>query len=303
MENNLKLNISIGSSSINLEGQSSTVIDVFNDLRLNGLGKLNNLDTSCKKNQEIEKRDETISQKNTEEVSAGIPVSVTTEPLPSLNDLVIKLDGCTEADWILIYCLYLSNSGLETFTLQDIKNKYHESNRFTPVRGKNFSTNIKKLVKSDYISSINDSEYKITSDGLKKSHALLTGEVKPKKQKKKNGKIFATKTFSVVDMDLSEEKRSEFKTHFESFKKLSNIDKAIVVACWLKMNTGKDEIDSNILFTMLKIAGSSTNYDLDASLRNAKNANKYFLNGSEKGFYKLHHIGEDHYKNKLLKEE
>lgn len=303
MENNLKLNINIGNSSINLEGQSSTVIDVFNDLRLNGLGELNNLDTPCEKIQELEKSDENTLQKNTEVVSENSPVSVTTESLPSINDLVIKLDDCTEADWVLIYCLYLSHSGSKTFTLENIKNMYQETNRFTAARNKNFSTNIKKLVKGNYISGINDSEYKITSEGLKKSQALLNGEVKSKKQQKKNAKTFATKTFNVVQMDLSENERSDFKTHFESFKKLSNIDKAVVVACWLKTNTGKDEIDSNILFTMLKIAGASTSYDLDASLRNAKNTNKYFLNGSEKGFYRIHHIGEDHYKNKLLKEE
>ena len=302
MENNLKLNISIGSSSINLEGHSSTVIDIFNDLRLKGLGKLNNLDTGCKIFQENEKRDEEMFPQSTEEMVVNIPVSTTTETLPSLSDLVIKLDGCTESDWILIYCLYVSDNGSKIFTLEDIKNKYQETDRFTETRSKNFSTNIKKLVKSNYISAINKSEYKITAEGTTKALTLLTGEVKPKKQKK-NTKTFASKTFNIVEMDLSEEKRLEFKTHFNSFNKLSNIDKAVVIACWLKINTEKDEIDSNILFTMLKIVGASTSYDLDASLRNAKNINKYFLNGSERGFYKIHHIGEDHYKNKLLKEE
>ena len=302
MENNLKININIGTTSINLEGTSNTVIDFFNDLRLNGLVKLNNLSTSCERTQEPEKIYESTSQKNETEPPESVSTVANTESLPSLNDLVIKLDGCTEADWMLLYSLYLSDNGSKVFTMEDIKNKYRETNRLTTTRNKNFSTNIKKLVKCNYISGINDSEYKITTEGITKAHKLLVGEIKSQKHKN-NTKTFTTKTFSVVDMHLSEEKRSEFKTHFESFKKLSNIDKAVVVACWLKNNIRKDEIDSNILFTMLKIAGSSTSYDLDSSLRNAKVKNKYFLNGTDKGFYKIHHIGEDYYKNKLLKEE
>lgn len=64
--------------------------------------------------------------------------------LPNIKDIVMKDLPKTETEWLLIYALYASEEGTSAFTAEILRQLYHDSNRFTETRNKNFSTNLKK---------------------------------------------------------------------------------------------------------------------------------------------------------------
>ncbi len=296
-----RIKINIGDILVELEGDGIFVKELFSDIRENGFGKLS-ITTSIKpKNAKVNEIEETSKYYKKE--NDETPDISDDFKLPTLNDIVMKEIIGKESDWLIVYAMYQSEQGEKTFKMEEIRNKYHETNRYTKNRNKNFATNLKKLISEGIISGINETDYKLTDKGIDTARKILfsNGENK-KKRKRTNGKHYTKQSFKIIELGLSEDQRTDFKTIFNNFKKISNMEKVLIISHWLKKNLNNDEVDANTIFTMLRIADASASFDIKATLRNAKHINAYYVAGSKKGNYKLHHIGEDHYKELALKE-
>lgn len=298
-----KIKINIGDILLELEGDEIFVKELFSDIRKNGFGQLSitkNVETKYEKTTE-EKSEQTME--NSKKESDETQSFNNDFELPALNDIVMKDVVSKESDWLVVYAMYQSEQGTKTFTMEEIRNKYRETNRFTVNRNKNFATNFKKVISDNLIAGLNELDFKMTSAGLESARKILfaNGESKVKR-KRTSGKNFTKQSFNVVDLKLTAEQRQNFKSIFNGFRKPSNMEKVLIISCWLKENHGVDEVDADTIFTMLRIADAPASFDLKASLKNAKATNNYYIDGSERGKYKLHHIGEDHYKELEMKE-
>lgn len=292
---NFKLKLNVGDASIELEGNGDLVHCIFNELRENGLGKLAHGVKYVEKEEKVIDKDTTSipNDNSISDKSVELKKSIADTELPNLNDFVIKGNPSTEAEWLLVYVLYQSERGSKLFTKEEIRQKYRETNRYTDTRNKNFAVNYKSLISSNFISSVNDTDYKITPLGKDTAEAIVLAEGEDKKKTKRQAKSFTSDTYKIVELNLLEDERKDFRNYYSGFKTLTNMEKAIVISNWLKEKKQMEEIDKDILFTMLKIANVNTSFDIKAALVNAKSNNKYFVSGTEKGKYKLHHIGED----------
>lgn len=66
---------------------------------------------------------------------------------PTLKDLMIKNYPKSEAEWILCYAFYCSAFGTDTFSKEDMIEKYRLHNRFTENNQKNFASNLNACIK------------------------------------------------------------------------------------------------------------------------------------------------------------
>ena len=215
--------------------------------------------------------------------------------LPYTKDIVMKNLPNTEAEWILVYALFISENGTQQFTAEDLRQKYHETNRYTKSRGKNFASNFKKAVTSDWFTCINENDYALSETGKTMAYEIIQRSTDPAKQKAKKGSQSYTKVnYQIVELGFDQAARNELKIYFESFKRLTNIEKSLVIAYWLNEHGAASEVNENIVFSALKTMSQSTSFDIRASMKNGKNGNSYFTSGTNPGYYKVHHIGEDH---------
>ena len=162
MNDIFKLKIDIGSVHIELEGASNCVHAIFSEIRAQGLGKLSipNYINDNDDNLEIKKEEKELLKdvQLTENKRKSI-TSENTSELPNINEIVIKDIPQTECEWIIIYALYCSENVTKTFTMEDIRQMYRNTNRYTDSRNKNFATNFKKCVNDNYFSCINDKDF------------------------------------------------------------------------------------------------------------------------------------------------
>lgn len=108
---------------------------------------------------------------------------------PSLKDLLIKNYPKNENEWILCYSFYSSKFGTDTFTRDDILEKYRENNRLNRSTSANLNNNIAACVKKDWIKT-NGDHFILKQEGINYAKEILAGrstskEVKPTKRKPK----------------------------------------------------------------------------------------------------------------------
>lgn len=156
-----KLRVSIGSANIELEGESELVNKFFTEIRENGLGKLADFNIQEQKHITLTDVQANSPCKNLQENYH----SQCNEQYPSIQDIVLKNNVKTESDWVLVYAFYASNYGTKAIAKKEIKQMYKVTNRYTKARDGNFVTNIKKLVTSNFISALNDTDFIITDNG------------------------------------------------------------------------------------------------------------------------------------------
>lgn len=97
----------------------------------------------------------------------------------------------------------------------------------------------------------------------------------------------------MVELGLTQQQRDDLKDYFNSFSKLSNIEKALIITDWLKKNSRITEVNENTIFSALRTIGHSTSFDIKSSITNGKQRN-YYVAGNTQGHYQIHHIGEDY---------
>ena len=297
MSDIFKLRVDVGTSHIELEGEGTLVHTIFSELREHGLGKLSyiNLVKDSLQEEDIPAMQKDASPDRGDKVSSASTLSAN---LPNIRDVVIKNFPKTESEWILVYALYCSEQGAKTFTTEDIRQMYHDTNRYTENRNKNFATNIKKCVSDGFFTCVNDTDFALSATGQDSASGILkrSAEEKTNSKKKKGGQAFAKASYQLIELNLGQKEREEMKKYIDSFSKLNNIEKVLILANWLKTHANISEVNEHTIFSALKTAGHSTSFDIKGAIRNGKNKNNYFTTGDVTGFYKVHHIGEDHIK-------
>ncbi len=204
----------------------------------------------------------------------------------------------TESEWILIYAFYISEKGTKFFSRDDLRQCYKDTNRYTATRSKNFSSNVKILISEKLISAVNQTDFRIERKGLEQALGIICGEIENKgakvtKKKASKSKSSTTETYSLVELDLSQDERNMLTEFYTTHAPTNNQDKTVVIAKWLKDAKGIDEINKDIVFTVLRTLGESTSFNINQTLLNAKNQKSYFTS-SKAGKFKINHIGEDY---------
>lgn len=294
MSDIFKLRVCIGNANIELEGEGELVHTIFSELRENGLGNLSvSVDTHQVSQNVVDNKIDITQGENDRQVDESEQIRTGSIKLPNIKDIVMKDLPKTETEWLLIYALYASEEGTSAFTAETLRQLYHDSNRFTETRNKNFSTNLKKAVTSDWFVAINNTDYVLSEVGKKAAYEILQRTVEKNSAKKVKKAVSTVKSsYEIKELDLDEEQRKEFKQYVLSFNSLNNMEKAVIIAYGLK-KYGISEIDENTIFTALRIADQPVSYDIKASLNNGKRNKSYFISGEMPGKFKLHHLGED----------
>ena len=247
MSDIFKLRVDVGTSHIELEGEGTLVHTIFSELREHGLGKLSSINPA--KDSLPEEVLPEIQKDTSPDSGKKIPsASTLSTNFPNIRDVVIKNFPKTESEWILVYALYCSEQGAKTFTAEDIRQMYHDTNRYTENRNKNFATNIKKCVNDSFFSCVNDTDFVLSATGKETAFGILT----------------------------------------------RSVEEPLILANWLKIHANINEVNEHTIFSALKTVGHSTSFDIKSAIKNGKNKNNYFTTGDTTGFYKVHHIGEDH---------
>lgn len=168
-----KLKVSIGTTNIELEGESELVNKFFNEIRDNGLGKLAEFHIAPVLQNELQTETE-ISKDNVNQTkTTETIVDNACSNYPTLKDIVLSNKIKKESNWILVYTLYATEFGTKAVSKKEISSMYKKTNRQTSARSKNFATNIKKLVTDKLISAINDNDFIITDKGKEEAKKLL----------------------------------------------------------------------------------------------------------------------------------
>lgn len=296
MSNIFKLKICTGDANVELEGDGDLVHTMFLELREEGLGMLSNCTS---KQPQVTKEDNAEDSFQPSDINLEVNLSNEEKDLQlqPIETIVMKDVANTEAEWILIYALYVSEQGKKLFKDSDIRKAYQDSGRLTESRNKNFATNMKNAVRNDWFLKINDTDYSLSEKGISDAIDIVCGTTKSSAKKKVKKGSSSKPTYKVVELNLNEEQREELKSYMQSFasEKISNMEISLLASYKLSQ-FGINSFDENVIFTVLRIADMTTSFDINAAINNGKNRKSYFANGEETGEYILHHIGEDHAK-------
>ena len=298
----LKIKVTCDGMAIELEGETESVKEIFNSLKESGMGQFNKrtvypLADNTEKNS---------GNENTNAVGNVVDSNETVEQpeIPSLSNVVLAGGPRTESEWILIYAFYKSKQGTQLFSREDLRQCYKETNRYTDTRNKNFASNIKILISDKLISAVNQSDFRIEKKGIELATKITCGEIEEKnekvgKKKTSKSKGSTTETYNLVELDLTQEERNALAEFYAGHSPANNQDKTVVIAKWLKDIKGIDEVNKDIIFTVLRTLGESTSFNISQSLLNAKNLKSFFVS-AEAGKFKINHIGEDHVERDMI---
>lgn len=293
----LKIKVTWDGMAIELEGETESVKEIFNSLKESGMGNMGQcgkkaVNVSTNNTETIRENENTvvIGEEDFEEM--GQP------EIPTLSNVVLAGGPRTESEWILIYAFYISEQGAKFFSRDDLRQCYKDTNRYTATRSKNFSSNIKILISEKLISAVNQTDFRIERKGIELALGIICGEIEGKslkatKKKTSKSKSSTTDTYSLVELNLSQDERNMLAEFYTTHAPANNQDKTVVIAKWLKDTKGIEEVNKDIIFTALRTLGESTSFNINQTLLNAKNQKSYFAS-SEVGKFKINHIGEDH---------
>ena len=293
----LKIKVTIEGMSVELEGDAENVKEIFASLKESGMGHMNTLGTPTA----------VIPEKNTVEESTPDFVSVEEEleqeDIPSLENVVLSGGPSTEVEWILVYAFYCSEQGKKLFTRDDLRQCYKNTKRYTAARSKNFAVNIKSLITEKYISAVNENDFRIEKAGIELATNIIQGKKVNSSSKKRQPKTKSNvpDTYNLVELNLTQNEREDLKKFYAEHPTKNVQEKTIVIAKWLKDVKGIDEVDKDIIFTVLRILNESVNFNISQTLLNAKNRKSYFVSGTA-GKFRINYIGEDHVDKDLIRE-
>lgn len=162
----------------------------------------------------------------------------------TLKAIAMKKLPSTELEWILVYAFYASNYGKETFTRQNLIEKYEESNRLDNSKKSTLSIYITRAVKANLINPLAD-EYSILDDGIEKAveiiHRTTSSPSKTKRSVKTKGE------------NPTVNKSNKTSNSVKSYKRLTDINfypsdnKSLVD--FIKDYKIKNDNERNLIFT------------------------------------------------------
>jgi hypothetical protein len=173
MEEKLSIKVTVGDISIELKGNTKIVLDKFDEIRTNGLGKIvSTTKTPIKK--ENPKAALTKKENPSAEVQKKVTEKLENTSLPSLRDINMKGLPKKETEWIIIYGFYSGDFGKKEFTRDELIQQYKETKRWTTSRKANLTNNLKSLLKQNKIRFLNDHDIVLDDDGIANAKEILT---------------------------------------------------------------------------------------------------------------------------------
>ncbi len=164
----------------------------------------------------------------------------------TLKAIAMKNLPSSELEWIVVYGFYASSFGKNTFTRQNIIERYEESNRLDDAKKSGLSMYIKRAVQAEYLNPLAN-DYSILEKGILKAKEII-GRTSSSSPKVKNT---SKKKDEVEDSSKKTVKKST--TVGTSRKRLANIDfhpisKDSLVDYYKKFTT-KTDYERNLIFT------------------------------------------------------
>jgi len=291
-----KLKISLGEASVELEGESAVVKEMFDELRTNGLGALTYISNIVVARPSSQANAiscaDIIDNGSSDNEQAD-------KDYPVLEDFLYSDVIKDEQERILIFSFYLSSYGKDAVDVESIKTKYRETKYWNRTVSANFQTNMRKLIgKKKYLRTC-DSGYLLTKEGREEAERIIFSEPSDKAKNKKNKPAAGNlQRYEMLELGLSSEDKKELMDLFRDKENLSAIDKTMLVSFWYKENKKIDIVNINIIYTLLKSAGAAINFSIKDSLGNAKRKNYFYPDGA-KGEFQISHIGEAYVNEKF----
>lgn len=288
------LKIKLNDTNIELQGDEGMVSSIFTKITTEGLGILNG------NGQLKEEEEEKLYQ--IEENKEQIEQKIEHQTYPSLHEIVLKNSPNTEPEWILVYTFYASEFGKTSVTKKRLRELYHETKRYTKVRGVNFNTNIKSLLNSNDLNAITQEEFSITEKGIEKAMDILNRENTIKGKKSLHNKRSGL-NYKIIDLPMNKDQREAFKEFYNRYRPILRIDQILLVGYWINKYIGLSIFHYNTIFTLLSIAQENTNFDIPSAIKNMAFRNNYLVGTKTKGYYRLTSIGEDKVISQIMKKE
>jgi hypothetical protein len=190
-EKNLRIKVTIGDFTLEIEGSADKVVEQFTELKKNGLDKLESHSTKVH-GIEIPSIEKGTTIPNPKKPAEQDHVPLGNNKFPTLRDVALKQLPGPESEWIIVYGFYSSSFGSKEFTRNDIISKYEETNRKTDNRINNLSNNLRIAVNKDWINSLNDKDFVLSDDGKKAAKEILSRGTSSKSKKTSKRKVKAS---------------------------------------------------------------------------------------------------------------
>lgn len=278
---NLKLGLTIGELSLQLEGDGELVQTMLNELRENGLGELSKIPEARISAANAQSY---ISTQNNTELCNNIADS----NYPSLKEVALKCLPKSEPEWILLYAFYASDFGTRSVSRTEIKEMYNVTNRMTTSRSNNFFNSLTSVVSNNYLSALNDDEYAVRPEGQIKINEILSRE-NSSENKTKTRRTSKGKQFQLIkDLDLSTTpSRKGLKDFVNEVKPSSNINITTTIIYYMQqIYEYAGDINGDIIFTCWRELGTKIPNDLVGNLRDICSS-KYGYANVESGNYSI----------------
>ena len=262
----LKIKVTWNGMTVELEGEAENVKEIFNSLKDSGMGRMDECDRKVV-SMHTDNMKEKIENENIMRINEDGYEEQDQIEIPSLSNVVLVGGPRTESEWILVYAFYKSEQGTQFFSRDDLRQCYRETNRYTDIRNKNFSKNVRTLISDKLISAVNQNDFRIERKGIELATKIVCGEITEKdgkgsKKKISKAKTGVTETYNLVDLNLSQDERSALVEFYSEHSPANHQDKTVVIAKWLKDVKGIDEVNKDIVFTVLRTLGESTSFNI-----------------------------------------
>lgn len=213
---------------------------------------------------------------------------------PSFSQVIDLDQPKSQIEWCLVCAIYCARE-MGVFTESNVLARCRSTGRCPATFHKNLRRNMQTLVKRGLLQK-SGTAFAPTPDGEAEAHAILNREAE-EKSRPSSAKKYEKYTYSTVELNLTSRDGVDFQSFWSSHHHTSHLDQAVLIGYWLKERKGIFEISADHLFTLLRTVGENTSFDIKSVLPNARRKRNFFTYGSQKGFYAITHIGEDHVKD------
>lgn len=188
----LKIKVTWNGMTVELEGEAENVKEIFNSLKDSGMGRMDECDRKVV-SMHTDNMKEKIENENIMRINEDGYEEQDQIEIPSLSNVVLVGGPRTESEWILVYAFYKSEQGTQFFSRDDLRQCYRETNRYTDIRNKNFSKNVRTLISDKLISAVNQNDFRIERKGLNLQLKLFVGKSRRRMEKEVRKKFLKLK--------------------------------------------------------------------------------------------------------------
>jgi hypothetical protein len=233
--------------------------------------------------------DSTLSNVNNQEPKLQSQNSSANNEYPTLRAIGMKNLPSSETEWVVVYAFYASNFGSETFTRQNIIEKYKESNRLDNDKKVILSSRIARAVQGGYLNPLAN-DYSILEKGIEKAIEIInrssssSPRVKTSSKKTKvkpeegSSKVAKTQKTSVsgkspkrlTDIDFHPAGKDSLISFLKKFAIKNDNERNLVFVHYLSEILKIGGITQDHLYTCYDEVNSRIPENLNTSLNNTK---------------------------------